>query len=71
MSKKPQVIVIQESQTGRNEKFQDTSSGNTMNRREFVKQIENGKYDDYHIRNINGEKTPVSNPDKNSDNNLG
>lgn len=71
MSKKPQIIVIQESKSGRNLTFQDTSTGNTLSRAQFVKEIENGKYNDFHIRNINGIKTPVSNPDNDSNNNLG
>ena len=37
---------------------------------QFVKTIEKGQYPDYHIRNINGIKTPVSNPDGKQDNNL-
>lgn len=71
MSKKPQIIVIQENKSGRNLTFQDTSTGNTLSRAQFVKEIENGKYNDFHIRNINGIKTPVSNPDNDSNNNLG
>ena len=35
------------------------------------KKIESGSYDNYHVRNINGVKTPVSNPDSKSGNNLG
>jgi len=62
------VKVTKESETGRNTWFKD---GNTeMTRAEFVKKIEAGKYDEYYVRKINGVKTPVSNPDKNSENNL-
>jgi len=64
------VIVTLESQSGRNQKFHDTKSGENMNRVEFVKEIEQGKFDDYHIRKINGLKTPVSNPDGKESNNL-
>ena len=42
-----------------------------MSRSQFVRQIENGNYDNYHVRNINGVKTPVSNPDNSTNNNLG
>jgi len=47
-------------------------TGESMTRAQFVSKIENGEYnDDYHVRIINGIKTPVSNPDKDSNNNLG
>lgn len=68
---KKQVSVISENRTGRNTKFLDNSTGTKMTRPQFVKQIENGNYDGYHIRVINGLKTPVSNPDGKSSNNLG
>ena len=35
-----------------------------------VKQIEKGNFEDYHVRRINGLKTPVSNPDRKEANNL-
>jgi hypothetical protein len=41
-----------------------------MSREEFVREIEKGKYSDYHVRDINGVPTPVSNPDKSEQNNL-
>lgn len=65
------VSVTQESSTGRNEAFKDNYNRNTMTRNQFVKQIESGKYENYHVREINGIKTPVSNPDKTRNNNLG
>jgi hypothetical protein len=42
-----------------------------MGRTQFVRSIELGRYEDYHIRVINGIKTPCSNPDSDSKNNLG
>lgn len=63
------VKVTQESDTGRNTKFSDGSK--KMTRAGFVREIEHGNYDNYHVRNINGIKTPVSNPDGNTNNNLG
>ncbi|MDQ7008772.1 MAG: hypothetical protein Q9M94_00595 [Candidatus Gracilibacteria bacterium] len=42
-----------------------------MARAGFVKQIESGNYGNYHIRKINGVKTPVSNPNYRVNNNLG
>lgn len=68
--KTPPVIVTQENDSGRNERFQDTKTRQEMTRPEFVKQIEQGKYPDYHVRKINGVKTPVSNPDRSENNNL-
>lgn len=64
------VTVTQESTTGRNQRFHDNYNGSDMSRSDFVKHIENGDYPNYHIRNINGIKTPVSNPDGKSGNNL-
>ncbi len=64
------VTVTGETSTGRNTVFHDNYSNNDMTRNQFVKQIESGNYDKYHIRIINGVKTPVSNPDKHVKNNL-
>ena len=64
------VVVINESDSGRNLKFHDTKNGNNMSRTEFVQKIEDGKYGSYHVRKINGLKTPVSNPDHSESNNL-
>jgi hypothetical protein len=64
------VVVTVESESGRNQKFHDNKSGKNMSRAEFVKEIESGNFDDYHIRKVNGLKTPVSNPDKKEGNNL-
>jgi hypothetical protein len=64
------ITVGQESDSGRNEKFQDTRTGQIMTRPELVKKIEAGLYPDYHVRKINNIKTPVSNPDDTPNNNL-
>ena len=71
MPKKNPVLVTEESPTGRNLQFKNENTGKNMSRSEFVKAIEKGCYPDYHIRNINHIKTPVSNPDKSKNNNLG
>lgn len=72
MPNKPKVEVIKESDTGRNERFRDTRTGNEMTRNQFVKAIDSGVYGkDYYHRNINGIDTPVSKPDGKSYNNLG
>lgn len=65
------VKVTRQTDTGRNIRFKDTSSNRYMSRSQFVKSIESGNYKDYHIRTINGIKTPVSNPNSSSKNNLG
>lgn len=64
------ISVTSETNTGRNNTFRDNVTGATMTRAQFVRQIENNVYDNYHVRVINGIKTPVSNPDKSSNNNL-
>ena len=64
------IKVTQESDSGRNQRFRDTKTGQEMTRAQFVKQIENGQYPNYHIRKINKIKTPVSNPDETTNNNL-
>lgn len=58
------ITVTQESSSGRNERFFDNYKRISMTRNQFIKQIESGNYDNYHIRTINGIKTPVSNPNK-------
>lgn len=65
------ISVTSENSTGRNMTFRDNYTGNNMTRAEFVRQINNGNYDNYHVRVINGVATPVSNPDSSSRNNLG
>ena len=65
------IKVTKESSTGRNQRFENRKTGKEMSRSEFVKDINKGEYEDYHIRNINGIETPVSNPDGKEGNNLG
>jgi len=65
------VRTTKESDTGRNVLFLDKSTNERMTRAQFVKKIEMGQYSKYHIREINGVKTPVSNPDGKEYNNLG
>lgn len=71
MASKPRVTVNTESASGRNLTFHDNVSGRNMNAAQFVRSIELGNYEDYHVRVINGIKTPVSNPDSSTGNNLG
>lgn len=65
------VRVTGETDKGRNNSFRDLDRHRSMSRAEFVQAIGDGKYPDYHIRVVNGQKTPVSNPDGSSSNNLG
>ena len=67
---KQRVTVTQESSTGRNTRFHDNVTGTDMTRAGFVRQIKNGSYDDYYVRNINGVLTPCSKPDSSKSNNL-
>jgi len=64
------IRSIKETTTGRNVKFQDIKTRETMTRAQLVNEIKRGSQPDYHIREINGIKTPVSNPDKKTSNNL-
>ncbi len=64
------VTVTQESDTGRNQRFHDNRTGADMTRAQFVREIEQGNYPNYHVPRINGVKTPVSNPDETEGNNL-
>jgi len=57
------VAVISESDSGRNLQCRDNRTGQNMTRAKFVREIERGNYEDFHIRLVNGLKTPVSNPD--------
>jgi hypothetical protein len=65
------LMVTQESESGRNQRFRDTRTGEEMSRAEVVRRIEQGRYGQYHVRVINGVKTPASNPDDSEGNNLG
>ena len=67
---KKRVTVTKESESGRNQRFHDHRTGEDMTRAGFVKKIEQGHYPNYHVRKVNGVKTPVSNPDGTSNNNL-
>lgn len=68
---KKRISVTVENSTGRNIGFHDNYTGKNMNRAQFVNQIRNNNYKNYHIRNINGIATPCSNPDGSVNNNLG
>ncbi|HUG39534.1 MAG TPA: hypothetical protein VMM12_03560 [Longimicrobiales bacterium] len=65
------IKVVEESGSGRNERFQDTRTREVLTRPELVRRIASGDYPNYHVREVNGVKTPVSNPDQSEGNNLG
>lgn len=70
MTARKNIIVTKESETGRNLQFYDSAKKKNMTRAEFVKKIEQGEYEGYHVRKIKDIKTPASNPDKSEKNNL-
>ena len=65
------IKVTKESDTGRNLEFHDNFTGKDMTRSQFVKEINNGNYDNYTVKKINNLDTPVSKPDTSRNNNLG
>ncbi|MEZ5003071.1 MAG: hypothetical protein R2730_08530 [Chitinophagales bacterium] len=64
------VVTAWEDKRGRNQHFLDTQTGSYFSRELFVNMIEEGLYPNYHIRVINGIKTPVSNPNFSEGDNL-
>lgn len=65
------ITATNETTTGRNTHFRDNYTGKNMTRKQLVNNIKKGNYSGYHIRKIHGIETPVSNPDKSKNNNLG
>ncbi len=65
------VSATNETASGRNTRFRDNFTGQEMTRAGFVREIELGNYANYHVREVKGIKTPVSNPDRTRNNNLG
>lgn len=64
------IKVTQEDKKGRNQQFHDNFNGKDMTRQQFVNEIRNDNYPNYHVRIINDIPTPVSNPDNSKNNNL-
>jgi hypothetical protein len=65
------VVVLEQSESGRNELFYDLATHKKMTRHQFVLAIEQRKYPGYRIINSHGLPTPVSRPDGTTNNNLG
>jgi len=66
----PKFKVTKESSTGRNLQFARRNWHN-VSRAKVVREIESGRHPNMHVRVINWVKTPVTNPDSNTNNNLG
>jgi len=69
--RRPRLEVTKESESGRNQRFRDTKTGEEMSRAETVRKIKQGDYKDYHVRKIGGVLTPASNPNRSEKDNLG
>lgn len=65
------LVVTKESPSGRNQEFQDTSTGKIMGVRETVRRIEQGQFPGYHVQHVGKRAFPRSNPNRSSKDNLG
>lgn len=65
---KPRLEVIKESETGLNQKFRDTKTGETLTRGQVADRIKD--YPDYHVMRSEGKRIIRSNPDRSKSNNL-
>ncbi len=65
------VVVIEETDTGRNQLFFDPVTGDVLDREYFVLAIKNQEYSGYRVALMAGVEIPVSKSDDSSDNNLG
>lgn len=63
--------ATQQSETGKNIRFTDTSTGRSMTLAQAVKAVDRGDYPDYHVRHTKNGLYIASNPDGNKKNNLG
>lgn len=63
------IKATAENKSGRNTHFRVGNRTN-VSRATVVREIKNGQHQDYHVRKINGVDTPVSNPDKTTNNNI-
>ncbi|GFN35811.1 hypothetical protein [Tepidimicrobium xylanilyticum] len=69
MSKKPRLVVVDESETGLNRKFLDTKTGEILTRGQVADNINN--YLDYHVMIKDGKRIIRSNPNNSKKDNLG
>jgi hypothetical protein len=63
--------VLEESDSGRNMRFENTITGQVLSLAETVGAVTNGQFPDYEICIINGIETPRSKADGSTSNNLG
>jgi len=71
MPRKPRLSVTRETSSGRNQEFRDSRTGATMPSAEAFVASNAASTPGYHVRRIRGVKTPVSNPNGQSSDNLG
>jgi hypothetical protein len=64
------IRAITQTPTGRNTKFKNIKTRKTITLEKFIREIQKGNYNGYHIRKMNNKKVPVSNRDKFKGNNL-
>lgn len=65
------LVVIDESKTGRNQRFVDILTGRIMTLEKITQEIHNGDYAGYYLSNSGQILAPASKPDKTTVNNLG
>ena len=69
---KQRLVVTKESNSGMNQEFHDTKTGENMNRTEVARAIDAGKYPGYHhYIDHEGKLIIRSNPNGRNDDNLG
>lgn len=68
MSRKPRLKVIDESPTGLNKIFIDTTTGKVYTRGEVADNI--NKFPDYHVMKKDGKRIIRSNPNNKKEDNL-
>ena len=69
---KGRVTVTDESDSGLNRRFRDSTTGNEMTRGQFADGIARGDYPTYHVQRLpDGRRIPRSNPNGKQGDNLG
>lgn len=69
---KPRLTVVQESKTGKNEKFKDNTTGKVITSSQAIKLVKQGEYKDYAVsKDKNGCEYIRRKADGNENTNLG
>lgn len=69
---KTRLQVIEETETGKNIEFKDTTTGERISLKEAINRVQEGVYKDYMVStNKNGEEYVKRKPDGNKNTNLG